>query len=72
EERCECVSIREAKAKLKMTKYYNARVRGVTFRPGDFVYRINEASHTMGYGSLAQNRKDLMRSRKDSETEHTC
>nr|GFB42568.1 reverse transcriptase domain-containing protein [Tanacetum cinerariifolium] len=31
EERCEPVAIREAKAKLKMTKYYNARVRGVTF-----------------------------------------
>nr|GFC27720.1 hypothetical protein [Tanacetum cinerariifolium] len=47
-ERCERVAICEAKAKLKMTKYYNARVRGVTFRPGDFVYRSNEASHTIG------------------------
>ncbi|GJX18680.1 reverse transcriptase domain-containing protein [Tanacetum coccineum] len=46
-ERRECAAIREAKAKLKMTKYYNARVRGVTFRPEDFVYRIpqNDASH---------------------------
>ncbi|GJY07600.1 reverse transcriptase domain-containing protein [Tanacetum coccineum] len=33
EERRERAAIREAKAKLKMTKYYNARVRGVTFRP---------------------------------------
>nr|GEW16297.1 reverse transcriptase domain-containing protein [Tanacetum cinerariifolium] len=32
EERCERTTIREAKAKLKITKYYNARVRGVTFR----------------------------------------
>ncbi|GJS67585.1 reverse transcriptase domain-containing protein [Tanacetum coccineum] len=47
EERRERAVIREAKAKLKMTKYYNARVRGVTFRPGDFVYRSNEASHAV-------------------------
>nr|GEW38985.1 reverse transcriptase domain-containing protein [Tanacetum cinerariifolium] len=45
EERRERAAIREAKAKLKMTKYYNARVRGVTFRPGDFVYHSNDASH---------------------------
>nr|GFB77383.1 reverse transcriptase domain-containing protein [Tanacetum cinerariifolium] len=47
EERHECAVIREAKAKLKMTKYYNARVRGVTFKPGDFVYRGNDASHAV-------------------------
>nr|GEW18607.1 reverse transcriptase domain-containing protein [Tanacetum cinerariifolium] len=47
EERRECAAIREAKAKLKMTKYYNTSVRGVTFRPGDFVYRSNEANHAM-------------------------
>nr|GEV82471.1 reverse transcriptase domain-containing protein [Tanacetum cinerariifolium] len=52
EERRECVAICEAKAKLKMTKYYNARVRGVTFRPGDFVYRSNDASHAMDGGKL--------------------
>nr|GEX18087.1 hypothetical protein [Tanacetum cinerariifolium] len=44
--------IREAKTKVKMTKYYNTRVRGVTFRPGDFVYRSNEASHAMDGGKL--------------------
>ncbi|GJW60747.1 reverse transcriptase domain-containing protein [Tanacetum coccineum] len=43
---------REARAKLKMTKYYNARVLGVTFRPGDFVYRSNEESHAMDGGKL--------------------
>nr|GEU96253.1 reverse transcriptase domain-containing protein [Tanacetum cinerariifolium] len=37
EERLERVAIHEASANLKMAKYYNARVRGVTFRPGDFV-----------------------------------
>ncbi|GJT87043.1 reverse transcriptase domain-containing protein [Tanacetum coccineum] len=52
EERRERAAIREAKAKLKMTKYYNARVRGVTFRPGDFVYRSNEASHAVDGGKL--------------------
>ncbi|GKB54191.1 hypothetical protein Tco_0904944 [Tanacetum coccineum] len=45
-------AIYEAKAKLKMTKYYNARVRGVTFRPGDFVYRSNDASHVVAGGKL--------------------
>ncbi|GKB50806.1 hypothetical protein Tco_0901559 [Tanacetum coccineum] len=52
EERRERVAIHEAKAKLKMTKYYNAKVCGVTFRPGDFVYRSNEASHAMDEGKL--------------------
>nr|GEU72161.1 hypothetical protein [Tanacetum cinerariifolium] len=52
EERHECAAIREAKAKLKMTKYYNTRVRGVTFRHEDFVYRSNEASHAMDGGKL--------------------
>nr|GEV82894.1 reverse transcriptase domain-containing protein [Tanacetum cinerariifolium] len=52
EERRERVKIRKAKAKLKMTKYYNARVRGVTFRPGDFVYHSNDASHAVDRGKL--------------------
>ncbi|GJR60641.1 reverse transcriptase domain-containing protein [Tanacetum coccineum] len=51
-ERRERATIREAKAKLKMTKYYNARVRGVTFRLGDFVYRSNDASHAVDGGKL--------------------
>ncbi|GJS14126.1 reverse transcriptase domain-containing protein [Tanacetum coccineum] len=53
EERRERTTIREARAKLKMTKYYNVRVRGVTFRPRDFVYRSNEASHAMDGGKLS-------------------
>ncbi|GKA22825.1 reverse transcriptase domain-containing protein [Tanacetum coccineum] len=52
EERRERAAIREARTKLKMTKYYNARVRGVTFRPRDFFYRSNEASHAMDGGKL--------------------
>ncbi|GJR05806.1 hypothetical protein Tco_0528790 [Tanacetum coccineum] len=51
-ERRERAAIREAKAKLNMTKYYNVRVRGVTFRPGDFVYRSNDASHAVDGGKL--------------------
>nr|GEU95129.1 reverse transcriptase domain-containing protein [Tanacetum cinerariifolium] len=54
EERSKCAAIREDKAKLKMTKYYNTRVHGVTFRPGDFVYRSNEASHVMDWGKLGK------------------
>ncbi|GJS34037.1 reverse transcriptase domain-containing protein [Tanacetum coccineum] len=53
EERHEHTEIREAKAKLNMTKYYNARVRGVTFRPGDFVSRSNDASHVVDGGKIS-------------------
>nr|GEX08848.1 reverse transcriptase domain-containing protein [Tanacetum cinerariifolium] len=52
EERRERAVICEAKAKSKMTKYYNARVHDITFRPGDFVYRINDASHAVAGGKL--------------------
>ncbi|GJS13781.1 hypothetical protein Tco_0408253 [Tanacetum coccineum] len=52
EEKRERVAICEAKAKMKMIKYYNARVRGVAFRPGDFVYRSNDASHVAAGGKL--------------------
>ncbi|GJX64245.1 reverse transcriptase domain-containing protein [Tanacetum coccineum] len=40
-------------AKLQMTKYYNARVRGVTFRTGDFVYCNNDASQAVSGGKLS-------------------
>nr|GEU93298.1 reverse transcriptase domain-containing protein [Tanacetum cinerariifolium] len=39
-------------AKSKMMKYYNARVRGVAFKPCDFVYRCNDASHAVAGGKL--------------------
>nr|GFB46823.1 reverse transcriptase domain-containing protein [Tanacetum cinerariifolium] len=35
-----------------MTKYYNSRVRGVAFQPGDFVCRSNDASHAAAGGKL--------------------
>nr|GEW24878.1 reverse transcriptase domain-containing protein [Tanacetum cinerariifolium] len=52
EERRKRAAICEAKTKSKMTKYYNARVRGVTFRPGDLVYRSKDASHAVAGGKL--------------------
>ncbi|GKB33515.1 hypothetical protein Tco_0872916 [Tanacetum coccineum] len=52
QEKQECATMFEAKAKMKMTKYYNARVRGVAFRPGDFVYHSNDASHAAAGGKL--------------------
>nr|GEY84615.1 reverse transcriptase domain-containing protein [Tanacetum cinerariifolium] len=52
EERREHAAVCEAKAKSKMMKYYNARVRGVAFKPGDFVYRINDVSNAVAGGKL--------------------
>ncbi|GJU54364.1 reverse transcriptase domain-containing protein [Tanacetum coccineum] len=44
--------IQEAKSKAKMEKYYNAKVHNTTFKPWDFVYRSNEASHAKDGGKL--------------------
>ncbi|GKA64427.1 reverse transcriptase domain-containing protein [Tanacetum coccineum] len=44
EEIREEAAIREAKSKAKMEKYYNAKVRNTSFKPGDLVYRNNDAS----------------------------
>nr|GEX43722.1 reverse transcriptase domain-containing protein [Tanacetum cinerariifolium] len=52
EERRERAAICEAKAKSNMARYYNARVRDITFKPGDFVYRSNDASHAVAGGKL--------------------
>nr|GFC04328.1 reverse transcriptase domain-containing protein [Tanacetum cinerariifolium] len=52
EERRERAAICAAKAKSKMKGYYDAKVRGVSFRPGDFVYRANGASHAEDAGKL--------------------
>ncbi|GJR15831.1 reverse transcriptase domain-containing protein [Tanacetum coccineum] len=52
EERREQAAIQEAKSKKKMEKYYNSRVRGASFKPGDMVYRSNEASHAKDEGKL--------------------
>ncbi|GJR61006.1 reverse transcriptase domain-containing protein [Tanacetum coccineum] len=44
EERREQAAIREAKSKTKMERYYNSKVRSTSFKPGDLVYRNNDAS----------------------------
>nr|GFA19904.1 reverse transcriptase domain-containing protein [Tanacetum cinerariifolium] len=51
EERQELAAMSEAKSKSKMMKY-NSRVCGVAFKPGDFVYRSNDASHAVAGGKL--------------------
>ncbi|GKF45826.1 hypothetical protein Tco_0135628, partial [Tanacetum coccineum] len=45
-------SIQEAKSKKKMEKYYNSRVCGTSFKPGEMVYRNNEESHAKDGGKL--------------------
>ncbi|GJS38206.1 reverse transcriptase domain-containing protein [Tanacetum coccineum] len=52
EEKREQTAIQEARSKANMEKYYNARVRSTSFRPGDLVYRNNEASHAEDGGKL--------------------
>ncbi|GJR75374.1 reverse transcriptase domain-containing protein [Tanacetum coccineum] len=52
EERREQAAIQEAKKQEKDGKYYNSRVRGTSFKPGDMVYRSNEASHARDEGKL--------------------
>ncbi|GJV61186.1 reverse transcriptase domain-containing protein [Tanacetum coccineum] len=52
EEQREQAAIREAKSKAKMEKYYNSKVRRMSFKPGDLVYRNNEASREKDIGKL--------------------
>ncbi|GJY54728.1 hypothetical protein Tco_0446392 [Tanacetum coccineum] len=52
EERRETAAIREARYKSKMEQYYNKKVRPAGFRPGEFVYRRNEASRVEDQGKL--------------------
>ncbi|GJS68636.1 hypothetical protein Tco_0757409 [Tanacetum coccineum] len=35
-----------------MEKYYNAKFRSTSFKPGDLVYRNNDASHAEQRGKL--------------------
>nr|GEX60838.1 reverse transcriptase domain-containing protein [Tanacetum cinerariifolium] len=48
----EQAAIQEAKSKAMMEKYYNVRVRITSLKPGDLVYRSNEASHAEEGGKL--------------------
>ncbi|GJX94679.1 hypothetical protein Tco_0349265 [Tanacetum coccineum] len=52
EEKREQAAIQEAKSKAKMEKYYNSKVHGTSFKPGDMVYRNNDASHAKDEGKL--------------------
>ncbi|GJV89499.1 reverse transcriptase domain-containing protein [Tanacetum coccineum] len=52
EEMREEAAIREAKSKAKIGKYYNAKVRNTSFKPGDLVYRNNDASRAEDTGKL--------------------
>ncbi|GKA28211.1 reverse transcriptase domain-containing protein, partial [Tanacetum coccineum] len=52
EERREQAAIREAKSKAKMEKYYNSKDRSTSFKPGDLMYRSNDASRSEEGGKL--------------------
>nr|GEW91179.1 reverse transcriptase domain-containing protein [Tanacetum cinerariifolium] len=52
QEKREQATVQEARSKAKMGRYYNARVRNISFRLGDFVYQNNEASHEEDGGKL--------------------
>ncbi|GKA41776.1 reverse transcriptase domain-containing protein [Tanacetum coccineum] len=52
EEKREQAAIREEKSKRQMEKYYNTKVRSVSFKPGDLVYQSNEASRVEDTGTL--------------------
>nr|GEU62066.1 reverse transcriptase domain-containing protein [Tanacetum cinerariifolium] len=53
EERKEQAAIREAKSKAKMEKYYNSNIHNTSFKPGDLLYRSNNASHVEEGGKLS-------------------
>nr|GEV35870.1 hypothetical protein [Tanacetum cinerariifolium] len=48
----EHATICEVKSKAKMEKYYNSKVRNISFKPGDLVYCRNDASHAKEGGKL--------------------
>nr|GEW60514.1 reverse transcriptase domain-containing protein [Tanacetum cinerariifolium] len=48
----EAAAIREAKYKTKMEQYYNRKVCTAGFRPGEFLFRRNEASRVEDQGKL--------------------
>ncbi|GJR24968.1 reverse transcriptase domain-containing protein [Tanacetum coccineum] len=52
DEKREQAAIREVRSKAKMEKYYNSKVRNLSFKPRDLVYRNNDASHAEDGGKL--------------------
>ncbi|GKB82834.1 hypothetical protein Tco_0949729 [Tanacetum coccineum] len=51
-ERREQAAIHEARSKAKMEKYCNSKVHNTSFKPGDLVYRNNDANHARDSGKL--------------------
>ncbi|GJV71294.1 reverse transcriptase domain-containing protein [Tanacetum coccineum] len=51
-ERRELAAIREARYKTKLEQYYNKKVHLTSFKPGEFVFRKNEASRVEDQGKL--------------------
>nr|GEV71239.1 hypothetical protein [Tanacetum cinerariifolium] len=70
-EKREHAAIQEAKSKAKMEKYYNARVRNISFRSGDLVYRNNVSSRAEDGASSDLSGRDHMKSRKHWANERT-
>nr|GEZ10611.1 reverse transcriptase domain-containing protein [Tanacetum cinerariifolium] len=52
QERREATTIREAKYKTKIERYYNQKVSLMSFKPDEYVYRRNEASRLEDQGKL--------------------
>nr|GEY21356.1 gypsy retrotransposon integrase-like protein 1 [Tanacetum cinerariifolium] len=52
QERREAAAIREATYKTKMEQYYNQKVRPMSFKPDEYVFRRNEASRVEDQGKL--------------------
>ncbi|GJR58414.1 reverse transcriptase domain-containing protein [Tanacetum coccineum] len=52
QERKEASAIREAKYKTKMEQYYNQKLRLMSFKQGEYVFRKNEANRVEDQGKL--------------------
>ncbi|GJR36507.1 reverse transcriptase domain-containing protein [Tanacetum coccineum] len=63
-ERRELAAIREARYQTKLEQYYNKKVHLTSFKPGDFLFRKNEASRVEDQGKLGTNGRDRTGSQK--------
>nr|GEU33912.1 reverse transcriptase domain-containing protein [Tanacetum cinerariifolium] len=70
-ERREEATIREAKSKANMEKYYNSKVRNTSFKPGDLVYCNNDASRAEDTRKLGPKWERPYEVRKHLEKRHT-
>ncbi|GJU71297.1 reverse transcriptase domain-containing protein [Tanacetum coccineum] len=71
EERREQAAIQEAKSKKKMEKYYNSRVRGTSFKPGDMVQQIWKQFMLGMKANSDPSGKDRTKLKSRWEKEHT-